>query len=44
MTSYMFDKLHEECGVFAIYGHPEAANLAYLGLMRCSIGGRRAPA
>ncbi len=28
----IFDKLHEECGVFAIYGHPEAANLAYLGL------------
>lgn len=28
----MFDKLHEECGVVAIYGHPEAANLAYLGL------------
>jgi amidophosphoribosyltransferase len=27
-----FDKLHEECGVFAIYGHREAANLAYLGL------------
>lgn len=27
-----FDKLHEECGVFAIFGHPEAANLAYLGL------------
>lgn len=27
-----FDKLHEECGIFAIYGHPEAANLAYLGL------------
>ena len=27
-----FDKLHEECGVFAVYGHPEAANLAYLGL------------
>jgi amidophosphoribosyltransferase len=26
------DKLKEECGVFAIYGHPEAANLAYLGL------------
>ncbi len=26
-----FDKLHEECGVFAIYGHPEAANLVYLG-------------
>lgn len=27
-----FDKLHEECGVFAIYGHPEASNLVYLGL------------
>ena len=27
-----FDKLHEECGVFALYGHPEAANLVYLGL------------
>ena len=28
----VFDKLKEECGVFAVYGHPEAANLAYLGL------------
>jgi amidophosphoribosyltransferase len=28
----MMDKLHEECGVVAIYGHPEASNLAYLGL------------
>ncbi len=28
----MFDKFHEECGVVAIYGHPEAANVAYLGL------------
>jgi amidophosphoribosyltransferase len=26
------DRFHDECGVFAIYGHPEAANLAYLGL------------
>ena len=26
------DKFHDECGVFGIYGHPEAANLAYLGL------------
>lgn len=32
MPDLIFDKLHEECGVFAIYGHPEAANLAYLGL------------
>lgn len=28
----MYDKLHEECGVVAIYGAPEASNLAYLGL------------
>lgn len=27
-----FDKLKEECGVMAIYGHPEAAKHAYLGL------------
>ncbi len=26
------DKFHDECGVFGIYGHREAANLAYLGL------------
>ncbi|MGE0040376.1 MAG: amidophosphoribosyltransferase [Vicinamibacterales bacterium] len=28
----MFDKFRDECGVFGIYGHPEAAKLAYLGL------------
>jgi amidophosphoribosyltransferase len=28
----MFDKFREECGVVAIYGHPEASKLAYLGL------------
>src|SRR5580698_8364361 len=28
----MFDKFHDECGVVAIYGHPEASKLAYLGL------------
>src|ERR1700730_15033615 len=27
-----FDKFREECGVIAVYGHPEAANLAHLGL------------
>lgn len=26
------DRFHDECGVFGIYGHPEAARLAYLGL------------
>lgn len=29
---FELDKLHEECGVFAVYGHAEASNLAYLGL------------
>ncbi|MCW5891878.1 MAG: amidophosphoribosyltransferase [bacterium] len=28
----MTDKFHEECGVVGVYGHPEAATLAYLGL------------
>jgi amidophosphoribosyltransferase len=27
-----FDKFHDECAVMGIYGHPEAANMAYLGL------------
>ena len=26
------DKLHEECGVVAVYGNPESAKLCYLGL------------
>ncbi len=26
------DKFHEECGVFGVFNHPEAANLTYLGL------------
>ena len=28
----MDGKFHDACGVFGIYGHPEAANLTYLGL------------
>ena len=28
----MLDSFHEECGVVGVYGHPEAANLAYLSL------------
>ncbi len=26
------DSMHEECGVFGVYNHPDAANLTYLGL------------
>jgi amidophosphoribosyltransferase len=28
----MPDRFREECGVFGIFGHPEAANMTYLGL------------
>ncbi|MBO9599106.1 MAG: amidophosphoribosyltransferase, partial [Cohnella sp.] len=28
----IFDKLKEECGVFGVFGHPEAANLSFFGL------------
>ena len=28
----MLDKFHDECGVVGVYGHVDAANLAYLGL------------
>lgn len=32
MLEVDLDKLGEECGVFGIYGHPDAARLSYLGL------------
>jgi amidophosphoribosyltransferase len=32
MANILADKLREECGVFGIYGHPEAARMTYLGL------------
>jgi amidophosphoribosyltransferase len=32
LSEFSDDKMHEECGVFGIFGHPEAANLTYLGL------------
>src|SRR5271169_6528723 len=32
MPNSSSDKFHEECGVVAIWGHPEASTLAYLGL------------
>ena len=30
--AYADDRFHDECGVFGVFGHPEAAKLAYLGL------------
>jgi amidophosphoribosyltransferase len=32
VKSFFSDKLREECGVFGIFGHSDAARLAYLGL------------
>src|SRR2546426_7751847 len=28
----MDDKFHDECGLFGVWNHPEAANVVYLGL------------
>jgi amidophosphoribosyltransferase len=30
--AYVDDRFHDECGVFGVFGHLEAANLTYLGL------------
>src|SRR5437879_11354263 len=32
MLDKLPDKFKDECGVFGIFGHPEAANMTYLGL------------
>src|SRR5580765_6731098 len=32
MPDKLQDKFKDECGVFGIFGHPEAANMTYLGL------------
>ncbi len=38
----VFDGFHEECGVVGVYGHPEAANLAYLALYALQHRGQEA--
>ena len=42
MDKDIFDKMHEECGIFGVYGHPEAANLTYLGLYALQHRGQEA--
>src|SRR5207253_1571094 len=32
LFSFADDHFHDHCGVFGVFGHPEAANLVYLGL------------
>ncbi|GIW40000.1 MAG: amidophosphoribosyltransferase [Candidatus Binatia bacterium] len=36
------DKFREECGIVGVYGHPEAANLVYLGLYALQHRGQEA--
>ena len=36
------DKLHEECGIFGIFGHPEASTLTQLGLFALQHRGQEA--
>jgi len=42
MDESHLDKLHEECAIVGIYGHPEAGNLAYLGLYALQHRGQEA--
>ncbi|MFQ5780932.1 MAG: amidophosphoribosyltransferase [Nitrospiria bacterium] len=42
MDESIYDKLHEACGIFGVYGHPEAANLTYLGLYSLQHRGQEA--
>lgn len=37
-----FDKFHEECGIFGIFGHPEASTLTQLGLFALQHRGQEA--
>ena len=38
----VLDKLHEECGIFGIFGHPEASTLTQLGLFALQHRGQEA--
>lgn len=40
----IFDTLKEECGVFGVFGHPEAASMSYYGLHALQHRGKKARA
>ncbi len=42
MSEFIFDKFKEECGVFGIFGHNEAATLTQLGLFALQHRGQEA--
>ena len=39
---FSLDKLKEECGIFGIFGHPEASTLTQLGLFALQHRGQEA--
>src|SRR3954469_25628902 len=42
MDELRLDKFHEECGVFGIFGHPEASTMTQLGLFALQHRGQAA--
>ncbi len=42
MAGFLSDKFREECGVFGVFGHPEAATLTQLGLFALQHRGQEA--
>jgi amidophosphoribosyltransferase len=42
MADVLLDKFHEECGIFGVFGHPEASTLAQLGLFALQHRGQEA--
>lgn len=42
MADFLNDKFHDECGVFGIFGHPEASTLTQLGLFALQHRGQEA--
>ncbi len=42
MSEFFSDKFHEECGIFGIFGHPEASTLTQLGLFSLQHRGQEA--
>ena len=42
MADFLNDKFHDECGVFGVFGHPEASTLTQLGLFALQHRGQEA--
>src|SRR6478672_1780456 len=42
MDEFTLDKLHEECGIFGIFGHSEASTMTQLGLFALQHRGQEA--